>query len=87
MFSYCFIFLGFNIFIAGFYTAIGNGLIAGIISLLRSLIFVLAALFTLPSLIGISSIWLSVPFAELATMAISIVFYLMFVNSYFKKLV
>ena len=27
------------------------------------------------------------PFAELATMAISIVFYLMFVNSYFKKLV
>ena len=87
MFSYCFIFLGFNIFIAGFYTAIGNGLIAGIISLLRSLIFVLAALFTLPSIIGINGIWLSVPFAELATMAISIVFYLMFVNSYFKKLV
>lgn len=86
MFSYCFIFLGFNIFIAGFYTAIGNGLIAGIISLMRSLVFVLAALFTLPSLIGINGIWLSVPFAELATMAISIVFYLLFVNSYFKKL-
>ena len=86
MFSYCFIFLGFNIFIAGFYTAIGNGLIAGIISLMRSLVFVLAALFTLPSLIGINGIWLSVPFAELVTMAISIVFYLLFVNSYFKKL-
>lgn len=86
MFSYCFIFLGFNIFIAGFYTAIGNGLIAGIISLLRSLVFVLAALFTLPSLIGINGIWLSIPFAELATMIISIVFYLMFINSYFKKL-
>ena len=37
--------------------------------------------------LGINGIWLSVPFAELATMAISIVFYLMFVNSYFKKLV
>jgi len=54
---------------------------------MRSLVFVLAALFTLPSLIGINGIWLSVPFAELATMAISTVFYLMFVNSYFKKLV
>ena len=85
LFSYCFIFLGFNIFIAGFYTAIGNGLVAGIISLLRSLIFVLAALFTLPSLMGINGIWLSVPLAELATLAISVAFYLMFINGYFKK--
>lgn len=85
LFSYCFIFLGFNIFIAGFYTAIGNGLVAGIISLLRSLVFVLVALYTLPSLMGINGIWLSIPLAELATMAISIAFYLVFVNNYFKK--
>ena len=71
MFSYCFIFLGFNIFIAGFYTAIGNGLIAGIISLLRSLIFVLAALFTLPSLIGINGIWLAITVAEALTLIVT----------------
>lgn len=75
LFSWGFLMIGLNVFISGYFTAIGNGKVSAIISILRSLIFVTIAVAVLPKFIGISGIWLSIPIAEALTIAFSIYFY------------
>lgn len=75
LFSYGFLIIGTNIFMSGYFTAIGNGQISAIISVLRSLIFVVATITLLPNFIGLNGIWLAIPIAELLTVFFSIVFY------------
>ena len=76
LFSTCFLIIGVNIFMSGYFTAIGNGTISAIISILHTLIFVSIAIIILPKFIGVSGIWLSVPVAEFLTIFFSIFFYL-----------
>ena len=61
---------------SGYFTSIGNGSISALISVLRSLIFVTAAIVILPNFIGVAGIWLAVPIAELLTVFFSVLFYL-----------
>ena len=75
LFSYVFLLIGINIFMSGYFTAIGNGHISAIISVFRSLIFVVAAIVILPKVIGVNGIWLAIPIAELLTIFFSITFY------------
>ena len=76
LFSYCFLIIGFNIFMSGYFTAIGNGQISAIISVLRSLIFVVGTIIILPRFIGVNGIWLAIPISELLTVFFSIYFYI-----------
>ena len=76
LFSLGFLIIGVNIFMSGYFTAIGNGKISAIISVLRSLIFVVATITILPSLIGLNGIWLAIPIAELLTIFFSVIFYI-----------
>ncbi len=76
LFSWGFLMIGLNVFISGYFTSIGNGKISAIISILRSLVFVTIAVVILPGFIGISGIWISIPIAELLTIAFSIYFYM-----------
>lgn len=76
LFSYGFLLIGLNIFMSGYFTAIGNGQISAIISVLRSLIFVVATIIILPSLIGLDGIWLAIPISELLTVFFSGFFYM-----------
>lgn len=64
IFSISFLFMGVNIFTSMLFTALSNGKISALISLLRTLVFVLVALFTLPFIFGVSGIWIAVPLAE-----------------------
>ncbi|MCM3489839.1 MATE family efflux transporter [Alkalihalophilus marmarensis] len=64
IFSIGFLFLGVNTFTSMLFTALSNGKISAIISLLRTLVFVLTALWTLPFIIGVNGIWIAVPLAE-----------------------
>lgn len=75
LFSYGFLIIGTNIFMSGYFTAIGDGQISAIISVLRSLIFVVVTINILPNFIGLNGIWLAIPIAELLTVFFSIVFY------------
>ena len=84
LFAFCFLFLGVNVFMSGFYTAIGNGLVSALISAARSLVFVALALFTLPYLFGIKGVWWTIPAAEAIRMVMSLSFYYVFVTKYFK---
>lgn len=64
LFSVSFLFTGFNIFASALFTAFSNGKISGILSFLRTFVFLVAALVALPMLIGEKGIWLAVPAAE-----------------------
>lgn len=61
-----------NIVACSFHTAIERPLESVVIALCRSIVFVLIPLFLLPPLIGQAGIWLSMPFAEVMTLAVSI---------------
>lgn len=64
IFSISFLFMGFNIFTSMLFTALSNGKVSAIISLLRTLVFVLIALLTLPFILGVNGIWIAIPLAE-----------------------
>lgn len=75
LFSPVFLFIGWNVFLSGYFTALGNGLISALISSLRSLIFVVAFILTLSKLIGVSGIWLTMPLSEAVTIFIAVYLY------------
>ena len=72
--SLAFLFNGFNLFAASFFTAVDNAFLSLLVGAMRGLIFLVVGIFTLPYLWGVTGIWLTVPVAETVTMLI--VFYL-----------
>lgn len=74
LFSLSYIISGFNIFSSSFFTALNNGLVSAAISFLRTLVFQIAMIFLLPLIWGIDGIWVSVVFAEILALIVSIVF-------------
>ena len=72
IFSFSFLFAGISIFGSSFFTALNNGLISALISFLRTLVFQIAAVLTLPIFLGIDGIWLSIIAAEIMSMIITV---------------
>ena len=64
LYSISFILSGFNIFGSAFFTALNNGAVSAAISFLRTLLFQIVSILTLPLLIGVDGIWLAVVAAE-----------------------
>lgn len=75
LFSPVFLFIGLNVFLSGYFTALGNGVISALISSLRSLILVVFFILTLPNIIGVSGVWITMPLAEATTIFIAIYLY------------
>lgn len=75
IFCLAFIFSGVTIFGSGFFTALNNGLISAVISFLRTLVFECAAVILLPMVLGLDGVWASIIVAELAALAITIIFF------------
>ena len=71
IFSFSFLFCGFNIFASAMFTALSNGKISAIISFLRTLVFITAGLLVLPVFLNVTGIWLAVPLAELLALIVS----------------
>lgn len=72
--SIAFTIIGVNIFISSFFTALNNGIVSAIISILRTLGFKLFAAILLPIWFGIEGIWWSITFAEVMALIISLIF-------------
>ncbi len=70
-----FIFMGFNIFVSSMFTSLSNGKVSATLAILRSLVFIVAALLILPKLIGLNGVWLALPTAEFLAAIVSIYFY------------
>lgn len=64
IYSLSFVFMGFNIFGSGFFTALNNGRVSALIAFSRSLVFEVVAILLLPALFGIRGVWFSVLLAE-----------------------
>ena len=78
IFACSFFFMGFAIFISGFFTALNDGLTSALISFLRTLVFESAAIMLLPLIFQITGVWFSVVVAE--SMAFVIGLLLLFVK-------
>ncbi len=74
LFSLAYIISGFNIFASSFFTALNNGVVSGVISFLRTLVFGIAMILLLPLIIGIDGLWLAVVFAEILALIVSFIF-------------
>lgn len=74
LFSFAFIFAGFNIFASSFFTALNNGVVSAAISFLRTLLFQTSSVMLLPLIFGVDGIWYAVTAAEVFASIISTVF-------------
>ena len=65
------LFIGFNIFASGMFTALSNGVVSAVLAFSRSFVFMLITMIVLPLLLGVNGIWLATPAAELMALALS----------------
>lgn len=74
LFAIGYLFAGYNIFSSSLFTALSNGKISAIISFMRTLVFIVLGIFFLPMIFKVNGIWLAVPFAEVLSILISLLF-------------
>ncbi len=65
------LFIGFNIFASGMFTALSNGAVSAVLAFSRSFLFMLVTMLVLPALLGVNGIWLATPVAELMAFVLS----------------
>lgn len=68
-----FLICGFNMFASAWFTALNNGIVSAVAAFVRTLVFELAAVFILPSIVGIDGIWYSVNAAEIFALALAVI--------------
>jgi len=66
------LFTGVNVFASGFFTALNNGVISALISVLRTFVLEAGALILLPELFGIDGVWWALPTAEILASAVAV---------------
>lgn len=82
IFAIGFLFMGFNYFASGFFTALNDGKTSAIISLFRTLVFLIIPLVIFPYFWGVDGVWISLPFAELLSIILSIYYLKKYKNKY-----
>ena len=76
------LFIGFNIFASGMFTALSNGVVSAILAFSRSFVFMLFTMILLPLLLGVNGIWLATPVAECMALALSAFMFVKYRNRY-----
>ncbi|MBR6529538.1 MAG: polysaccharide biosynthesis C-terminal domain-containing protein, partial [Firmicutes bacterium] len=66
------IFTGVNVFASGFFTALNNGKVSALISMLRTFILEAGALIVLPEIFGLPGIWWALPVAEILAILVAV---------------
>ena len=72
IFAPAFLLMGFNLFASGFFTALNDGKASAILSLFRTLIFLILPLLILPRLWCVDGVWISMPVAEVLSILLSV---------------
>ncbi len=80
--SFALLFIGFNVFASGMFTALSNGLISAVLAFSRSFVFMVTAMLLLPALFGVTGVWLATPAAELASIGLSAAMFLKYRKKY-----
>ena len=76
------IFIGFNVFASGMFTALSNGLISAVLAFSRSFVFMIIAMLVLPALLGVNGVWLANPVAEFAAICLSAFMFIKYRKKY-----
>lgn len=76
------LFIGFNIFVSGMFTALSNGIVSAVLAFMRSFVFMVVAMIVLPSLFGITGIWVATPAAEFGAVCLSAFMFLKYRRRY-----
>ena len=75
-FSFSFLFASIPMFGSSFFTALNNGLVSAIISVLRTVIFQVAFVLILPLFFSVDGIWGSIACAELCALIIALIMFI-----------
>ena len=75
-------FLGYNTFFSGLFTAFSNGVISALLSFIRSLLILVICLYLLSYLFGGIGLWSAWTVSELISFAISVVFVIKYKSRY-----
>ena len=82
LYSLSFLVVGFNQFGTAFFTGLNNGFISGGLSFSRTMIFEIGCVLILPLLLEINGIWLSIVYAELMTLVLTAICFVLFKPKY-----
>lgn len=82
IYTIAFLFMGFNIFGSGFFTAINNGKISAILSVARSLVLELVSIYVLPLLFGADGLWCTVIAADGLCLILTVSMWVKYRNIY-----
>ena len=66
----------FNIFASSFFTALNDGFVSALISFVRTLLFQVGMILLLPAIWKLNGVWLSVVFAEILAIIVSVICYI-----------
>lgn len=80
--SFSLIFIGFNVFASGMFTALSNGLISAVLAFSRSFVFMVIAMLILPAILGVTGVWLATPAAEFAAICLSFMMFMKYRKKY-----
>lgn len=82
IYSFSFLVCGVNIYGSSFFTALNNGIVSAVLSVLRTLGFQVPFILVLPVMLGANGIWLASPAAEVACMILTIACLIAFRKKY-----
>ncbi|MBQ8057103.1 MAG: MATE family efflux transporter [Ruminococcus sp.] len=82
IFSFSFLFAGIPMFASAFFTALNNGIVSAIISVLRTVVFQVAFVLLLPIVLEVDGIWCSIVFAELCSLIVAAIMFVVNKNKY-----
>ena len=81
-----FIFMGFNVFATNWFTAFNDGLVSGVMSFMRTMVFTTVLLVTLPRFWDLNGVWLALSLAEVASLVLTVFFLIKMGEKYkYKK--
>ena len=82
LYSLCFLVLGFNIFASSFFTALNDGLVSGVLSFLRTLLFQVATILLMPLIWELDGVWLAIVASEVIALFVTVFCFFRFKEKY-----
>ena len=74
LFSFCYLFSGFAAFGSSFFTALNNGILSAVLSVMRTVVFQILMVLVLPHIWDLDGIWVSTAVSEFLAAVLSIAF-------------
>ena len=85
LYMLAFLINGINMFVSALFTGLNNGVVSAVASFTRTVVFEMACVWLLPSLLGIDGIWVAWPIAEVLALFLCIFLILRFAPQLVKR--